>query len=66
MQELPEDNHLTPNPCHCLLSDDSLISKVSVITDTLLDAQNDDEVVLIITVTTMKSEQILGNMGYTP
>lgn len=37
-QELPDGELLdrTPNPCHCLLSDDSLISKISVTTDTLL------------------------------
>lgn len=67
-QELPKGNLLdqTPNPCHCVLSDDSLISKVSVTTDTLLDAQDDDEVVLIITVTTMIGEAIMGNLGYDP
>lgn len=67
-QELPNGDLLdqTPNPRHCVLSDDSLISRVSVTTDTLLDAQNDDEVVLIITVTTMRGEPILGNWGYIP
>jgi hypothetical protein len=54
----------TPNPCHCVLSEDSLISRVSVTTDTLLDAKNDDEVVLIITVTVIASRTINGNIGY--
>ena len=64
--ESPRSDQLrdTPNPCHCVLSEDSLISRISVTTDTLLDAKNEDEVVLIITVTVIASEQIWGNMGY--
>jgi hypothetical protein len=66
-QALPKGALLdrTPNPCHCLLSDDSLISRVSVTTDTLLDdVRSDDEVVLIITVTVMQSVATVGNMSY--
>ncbi len=57
-QALPQGELLrsTPNPCHCVLSDDSLISRVSVTTDTLLDEAKSDEVVLIITVSVMPSE----------
>ena len=64
--ESPKNDQLirTPNPCHCVLSEDSLISRISVTTDTLLDAINDDEVVLIITVTVIPSKTIWGNMGY--
>ena len=64
--EAPKNDLLsqTPNPCHCVLSEDSLISRVSVTTDTLLDAKNDDEVVLIITVTVIASRTINGNIGY--
>jgi hypothetical protein len=54
----------TPNPCHCVLSEDSLISRVSVTADTLLDAQSDYEVVLIITVTVLQRVVILGNISY--
>ena len=56
----------TQNPCHCVLSDDSLITRFSVTADTLLDAESDDEVVLIITVATKKRKEIIGNMGYMP
>lgn len=60
--EFPKNEQLveTPNPCHCVLSDDALISRVSVTTDTLLDAENNDEVVLIITVNTAKKATVLG------
>jgi hypothetical protein len=66
LQELPNDELLskTPNPCHCLLSDDALISRVSVTTDTLLDAQSEDEVVLITTVTVMQRGRTWANMAY--
>lgn len=65
-QEMPKDDLLsqTPDLCHCLLSDDSLITRVSVTTDTLLDAQSEDEVVLIITVTVMRREATWINVSY--
>jgi len=64
--EFPKDELLsrTPNPCYCVLSDDALISRVSVTTDTFLDAKNDDEVILIIMVTVRKSVETWGNMSY--
>lgn len=64
--ELPREELLqkTPNPCHCLLSDDSLISRVSVTTDTLLDASGYNEVVLVITTTVWKTGVICGNISY--
>lgn len=54
----------TPDPCHCVLSNDSLISRISVTTDTLLDPKNENEVVLIITVTVIAGKAIWGNIGY--
>lgn len=53
-----------PNPCHCLLSEDALISRVSVTTDNLLDAHNKDEVVLVITTTVKKIGVTFGNISY--
>ena len=53
-----------PNPCHCLLSDDALITKLSVTTDNLLVANTRDEVVLIITVTVKKIAATFGNISY--
>jgi len=49
---------------HCLLSDDSLITRVSVNTDHLLDAQTDREVLLIIQVHVRRTTTIIGNLGY--
>jgi hypothetical protein len=64
--ELPTESLLPhiPNPCHCLLSDDGLITKISVTTDNLLDAQNKDEVVLIITTTVKKMPVTFDNASY--
>ena len=53
-----------PNPCHCLLSEDALISRVSVTTDNLLEALNKDEVVLVITTTVKKIGATFGNISY--
>ena len=64
--ELPKDaakEHKHGELFHCLLSDDSLVSRISVTTDTLLDA-NDNDVVLIITVTVKRRSVILGNLSY--
>ncbi len=65
--ELPHRASLlskTPNPCHCVLSDDCLISQVAVTTDRLLDAKNPDEVVLIITVKALRRLVNMGNASY--
>jgi hypothetical protein len=64
--ELPTGSALSsiPNPCHCLLSEDALITRVSVTTDNLLDAHSKDEVVLIITTTVKKICVMFGNMSY--
>ena len=51
-------------PCHCVLSNDSLISRISVTTDTPLDPKNENGVVLIITVTIIAGKAIWGNIGY--
>jgi hypothetical protein len=50
-------------PFHCLLSDDALISKVTVATDQLLDANSPDEVVLIVHVRIKGRSMTLGNIG---
>ena len=65
-QALPRGDLLnkTPDICHCVLSDDSLISHVSVTADTLLDAKNDDDVLLIITVTAIPIRPTIGNTDY--
>ncbi len=66
--ELPSEKLLktTPNPCHCLLSDDSLITRLSVTTDTLLLDSNppSDDIILIITVTVVKQKGRLNNLTY--
>jgi hypothetical protein len=64
--ELPQASLLsnTPNPCHCVLSDDCLISQVAITTDRLLDAKNSDEVVLVITVKALKRVVNMGNASY--
>ncbi len=65
--ELPREElrKITPNPCHCLLSDDSLISRISVTTDTLLlDSVPPEEVILIITVTVIKQRTRFNNLSY--
>jgi hypothetical protein len=54
----------TPNPCYCVLSDNALICRVSVTTDTFLDAKNDDEVILIFMVNVRKSVETWANMSY--
>lgn len=55
----------TPNPCHCLLSDDSLITRLSVTTDTLLDSDpSSDDIILIITVTVVKKKARINNLFY--
>ena len=57
--EIPKDDFPKSgeNPFHCLLSDDALISKVTVATDQLLDATTSDEIVLIVH-TRIKSHQL--------
>ena len=64
--ELPTGSatHTIPSPCHCLLSDDALISRLSVTTDNLLDAKNKDEVILIITTTVKKVGVTYRNISY--
>jgi hypothetical protein len=51
-------------PFHCLLSDDGLITKVTVATDQLLDAKSHDEVVLIIHVRIKSRETTWSSMGF--
>jgi hypothetical protein len=65
-------NELPSNYCppangilHCLLEDDSLITKVSVETDYLLDARVPDEVLLLIQVHMIKTRNIIGNWNIT-
>jgi hypothetical protein len=52
------------NPFHCLLSDDALISRVTVTTDRLLVPYAAGEVVLIIHVTVKARAQTVGNLGF--
>ena len=51
-------------PFHCLLSDDALITKVTVATDQLLDAKSQDEVVLIIHVRIKSRHTTWESMGF--
>jgi len=51
-------------PFHCLLSDDALITKITVATDQLLNANSRDEVVLIIHVRIKSRETTWDSMGF--
>jgi hypothetical protein len=51
-------------PFHCLLSDDALITKITVATDQLLDTDSHDEVVLIIHVRIKSRETTWDSMGF--
>ena len=65
IQEIPigDAPQAEESPFHCLLSDDALISKVTVTTDQLLDANSPDEVVLVIHVRIKGRSTTLGNLG---
>jgi hypothetical protein len=52
------------SPFHCLLSDDALITKITVATDQLLNANSRDEVVLIIHVRIKSRETTWDSMGF--
>ncbi|MBF0554405.1 MAG: hypothetical protein HQK96_07555 [Nitrospirae bacterium] len=67
----PSDNNLIPNglspiseddPIHCLLEDDSLIRKITVSTDRLLDAADKDYVMILIKVKVKSTIITPGNM----
>ena len=51
-------------PFHCLLSDDALISKVSVATDQLLEPALEGHVHLVIGVTVVPHDVVRENVGY--
>lgn len=53
----------TPDPCFCLLEDDSLVNHLSVTTDMLLGATDVNDVRLIITVTLWPIRSMLHNFG---
>jgi hypothetical protein len=50
-------------PFHCLLSDDALITKITVATDQLLDTNLDDEIVLVIHVRIKGRATTFSNIG---
>lgn len=61
--EIPHNTDLTQyNPFHCLLSDDGLITKITVTTGQLLVPNPDNEVVLIITVQIKATELYCNNI----
>jgi len=62
--ELPKNIATSTDPVWCLLEDDALVTEFSVRTDRLLAAENDD-VLLIITVTVGASQHVIKNTGIT-
>ena len=64
--EIPTGDKPGPNesPFHVLLSDDALITKISVSTDQFFEAKDPDEVMLIIQVTVARSSVTVGNVSY--
>jgi hypothetical protein len=59
--DMPQSNEA---PFHCLPSDDALITKITVATDQLLDANSHDEVVLVIHVRIKSRETTWDSMGF--
>ena len=59
-EDFPQEGE---NPFFCLLEDDSLITKISIETDRLLDECSKYEVVLLIHVTTKVIKLMFKNMG---
>jgi hypothetical protein len=65
---VPKPGELPPGTSHadpvwCLLEDDALVTEFSVRTDRLLGPSDDDEVLLIITVTVGASRHVIKNTG---
>jgi hypothetical protein len=69
---MPRNNELPPGdapnadeqPFYCLVEDDNLITKVTVITDRLLEGTpSPNEVLLVLRVSTHATRMIYGNMG---
>jgi len=69
--KVPEANALPPgivpkpgeNPFFCLLEDDKLVTSIRIETDRLLDPQHENEVLLLMRVTTKYTEAIWANVG---
>jgi hypothetical protein len=62
--EVPGSAEPPEYPIHCLLSDDALISKISVTSDQLLEPSSPGEVLLVIGVTVVPHDVNHDNMGY--
>lgn len=67
-QQIPKDAFLDwgEEPFYCLLEDDSLVTRVNVQTDQLLEPDvSQNEVVLLVRVRTKATEVTIGNIGLT-
>jgi len=63
VQSLGAATDQDPNPMHCLLQDDALITKVSIETDRLLKSATQHEMVAIVQVKTRLSKVTTGNLS---
>jgi hypothetical protein len=63
VQSLGQATDGDPNPMHCLLQDDALVTRINIETDRLLRSASQHEMVAIIQVKTKLSRVTMGNLS---